>query len=259
MQNMNVVIVQGDIIWQNIPENIAYYEEKLYSLKERPDLVVLPEMFTTGFTMSPEDCAENMEGAAVTALLRWSRAIGADVTGSVALREGNDYVNRLLWVKPDGTLYHSDKRHLFRMAGEDRVYRAGKERLTVTLKGWNLRPYICYDLRFPVWMRDSGAACDAIVVVANWPESRREHWKALLRARAIENQCYVIGVNRVGADGNGISYSGDSAIIDYCGTVLFENRDDACVRCEELSLEKLREYRESFPAWKDADRFVLEP
>ena len=257
MQNLKVTVIQGDLAWQNVEKNLGSFDAKLASLKETPDLVVLPEMFTTGFTMHPEACAETMEGAGVQYLLRWSRALGAEVTGSIAVRDGGGYVNRLLWAKPDGTLLHCDKRHLFRMAGEEKVYRAGNSCLTVKLKGWKLRPFICYDLRFPVWTRNRGSEYDAAVFVANWPESRREHWRALLRARAIENQCYVIGVNRVGVDGNGVSYSGDSAVIDYNGTVLFENRGDECVRTEELSLKGLRDYRESFPAWKDADPFFL--
>ena len=257
MQNLKVTILQTDLAWQNVEKNLASFDAKLVSLKEAPDLVVLPEMFTTGFTMHPEECAETMKGAGVEHLLRWSRTLGADVTGSIAIRDGG-YVNRLLWAKPDGTLFHCDKRHLFRMAGEEKIYRPGNEHLTVELKGWKLRPFICYDLRFPVWTRSRDRDYDMAIFVANWPESRREHWMALLRARAIENQCYVIGVNRIGVDGNRVSYSGDSSVINYSGELLFENRGEECIHTEGLSLQKLREYRESFPAWKDADRFSLE-
>lgn len=258
MRNLKVTIVQGDIAWQNVEENLARYDAILNMLTEKPDLVVLPEMFTTGFTMRPEECAEDMGGAGVEKLLYWSRSLGADVTGSIAVRDGDAYVNRLLWAKPDGSLRHCDKRHLFRMAGEERVYRAGNAHLTVELNGWKLRPFICYDLRFPVWTRCRDRGYDAAVFVANWPGSRREHWKALLRARAIENQCYVIGVNRVGVDGNGVSYSGDSSLVDFNGKVLFENSGMECTHTEELSLESLVKYRDSFPAWKDADRFSFE-
>ncbi|MBP7737243.1 MAG: amidohydrolase [Spirochaetes bacterium] len=257
MQDLNVTIIQADLAWHDASANCASFDRIIRGLSEPTDLVLLPEMFSTGFTMDPASCAEEMGGITVMRLAEWARDKDADIAGSVAIKERGRYYNRLLWARPGGTVITYDKRHLFRMAGEDKVYTAGSAKTVIELNGWKIRPFICYDLRFPVWSRNKGLEYDIAVYVANWPERRAPHWRALLRARAIENQCYVIGVNRVGMDGNGVSYCGDSAVIDYLGNTLFEKGNEQCAATVSLSFDDLAEYRRAFPAWKDADEFTL--
>jgi len=258
VRDLNVTVVQTDLAWHDREKNLSRLDGLLSPLPGATDLVVLPEMFTTGFTMKPGECAEEPHGAATAWMLSTAKALGADCTGSLAMREGGSYYNRLLWARPDGTLLSYDKRHLFRMAGEGRVYRPGERLLTVELHGWRLRPFICYDLRFPAWTRNRGLAYDLALFVANWPAARGAHWNTLVRARAIENQCYVVAVNRTGVDRKGIAYSGDSAVIDFAGNALFEAGPAECVRTVTLPRAALESYRESFPAWKDADSFTIE-
>ncbi len=257
MQDLNVTIIQTGLAWHDTDANCAHFDGIIRSLAESADLVLLPEMFSTGFTMEPSACAEDMGGRAVKSLMTWAREKEADIAGSVAIREGDRYYNRLLWVRPGGAVITYDKRHLFRMAGEEQVYTAGGEKTVIELNGWKIRPFICYDLRFPVWSRNKNLEYDIAVYVANWPEKRAPHWRALLRARAIENQCYVIGVNRIGVDGNGVSYCGDSAVIDFAGNTIFEKGNGECVSTVRLSFGELSDYRKAFPAWKDADDFNL--
>lgn len=257
MQNIKVTIVQSDLLWHDKAWNLSRFENLLQPLSGQTDLVVLPEMFTTGFTMEPPALAEDMNGAAVSSMKNWARELGADITGSIIYVENNRYYNRLVWAKPDGRIFTYDKHHLFRMAGEEKIYTAGEEMLTVELNGWKLRPFICYDLRFPVWTRSNRLEYDAAVFVANWPGKRSHHWKSLLVARAIENQCYVIAVNRIGKDGHGNYYSGDSSIIDFAGKIVFSQADEPCVQTFELSYNEMADYRASFPAWKDADDFRI--
>jgi len=257
MQDLKVTLVQADLAWHDAEANLGRFGAVIGSLTGKTDLVVLPEMFTTGFTMEAREHAEDMSGRTVARLLEWSRTIDADVTGSVIVRESGRYYNRLVWARPDGRIVTYDKRHLFRMAGEQGVYSAGDKKILVELKGWKLRPLICYDLRFPVWSRNVNNEYDAAVYVANWPAQRSLHWDALIKGRAIENQCYVIGVNRVGADGNGTSYSGGSIVVDFEGRVILDNKNEECARTVSLSYDDLAEYRRSFPAWKDADGFTL--
>ncbi len=257
MQNLNITIIQTGLAWHDVEKNCTRFEGIIRSLAEPTDLVLLPEMFSTGFTMEPHACAEEMDGLAVTSLVRWAGKKQADVAGSVAIREGDRYFNRLVWARPGGDVVTCNKRHLFRMAGEERVYTAGNDKTVIMLKGWRIRPFVCYDLRFPVWSRNKNLEYDIAVYVANWPEKRAAHWKALLRARAIENQCYVIGVNRIGVDGNGVSYCGDSAVIDFTGSTILEMENRECVQTIGLSFDELAGYRQAFPAWKDADDFTL--
>ncbi len=257
MRDLKVTLVQAELAWHDIGKNLEEFERRIGSIKGDTDLVVLPEMFSTGFTMEPRGFAEAPGGRAQEMMSGWARRLGACVTGSVIAEENGCYFNRLVWARPDGSRITCDKRHLFRMAGEEKIYCGGSGLITEDVGGWSIRPFICYDLRFPVWMRNKNNEYDIAVVVANWPEKRAEHWRTLLRARAIENLCYVIGVNRVGVDGNGHSYSGDSAVIDFAGKVLFEKSGAQCVQTVSLSADALREYRGSFPAWKDADRFTL--
>lgn len=259
MQDLTIALVQTELAWHDARENLERFDGIIRTIDGPVDCILLPEMFSTGFTMRPEELAEGMDGSAVACLRRWADRHNADVAGSLIINEGGRYYNRLVWARPGGGLATYDKRHLFRMAGEDGVYSAGSDIATIDVRGWKVRPFICYDLRFPGWTRNGGLAYDVAVFVANWPAQRSLHWKALLRARAIENQCYVVGVNRIGTDGNGVSYSGDSCVIDCIGNVPVDMGDGRGVGTAVLSHERLREYRESFPAWKDADAYTLEP
>ena len=221
------------------------------------DLVVLPEMFSTGFTMSSAEMAETMHGDTVA----WMRGLATQrevtIVGSVVIEDGG-YFNRMIWMQPGGRTTVYDKRHLFRMAGEHKHYEAGRDRVVATLGPWRTRLSVCYDLRFPVWLR-CREDYDLMLCVANWPAARQSAWGALLRARAVENQCYVVGVNRTGSDGNGIEYRGGSAVYDWNGTALVEGTDGPDVLLASLDLEALRGYRQGFPAWQDADGFELVP
>ncbi|MFZ5568950.1 MAG: amidohydrolase [Thermodesulfobacteriota bacterium] len=253
MRNLKITVIQTDLSWEDSQRNLAGIGEKLQGLGEETHLIILPEMFATGFSMNAASIAQDMQGPAVAWLLEQAEKSKADIAGSLAVREKGRFFNRLIWVRPSGDILTYDKKHLFRYAGEEKVYTAGDRLLTVELNGWRIRPFICYDLRFPCWCRNWNKAYDLAVYVANWPAKRAAHWKALLPARAIENQCYVAGVNRVGTDGNGMTYSGDSAVIDPLGTTLFQKSSLESVQTVELSLALLREYRQHFPAWMDAD------
>jgi len=210
-------------------------------------------MFPTGFSMNAADLAQGMGGSAVHWLQKKSIDINADIVGSIIIHDAGRYYNRLVWAKPNNEIFIYDKRHLFRMAGEEKVYSAGNKNITVELYDWRIRPLICYDLRFPAWTRNIANTYDIIIFIANWPEKRSNHWKLLLQARAVENQCYVIGVNRVGTDGNGLSYSGDSSIIDPWGNIIFQKTNETCIHTAELSYDLLKTCREEFPVWMDAD------
>lgn len=254
MQDLNVTLVQTDPLWQDPVANHAHFDAILQNLARPTDLVVLPEMFTTGFSMSPGPVAQSMAGASVEWMQDWARRLGCVVTGSLIIEENGQYFNRLVWMPPDGQPACYDKRHLFRMAGEEKIYAAGDCRLTMTLKGWRVRAFVCYDLRFPIWTRNLNKAYDVALFVANWPARRAAHWKALLRARAIENQTFVVGVNRVGRDGNGLDYSGDSAVIDPLGDTLFDAADHVVCQSLDLNYETLETWRREFPCWMDIDR-----
>jgi len=253
MQDLTLSVIQTDLFWENNHANLTMLEYKIDSITEPTDLIILPEMFTTGFTMRAQDLAETMEGPSILWMKKKSLEKKTDLIGSLIIADKGKYYNRLLWIKPDGKMYFYDKRHLFRMAGEDKVYTAGNRKLTVELNGWKIRPFICYDLRFPVWTRNYGNEYHAAVFIANWPEKRSFHWKTLLPARAIENQAYIIGVNRVGEDGHGISHSGDSAVFDPAGQTVINLRGKEEIRTITLFSSLLEEYRRSFPVWMDAD------
>jgi predicted amidohydrolase len=198
---------------------------------------------------------EDMQGKTVSLMKEWSCRSNAYVAGSLIIKSNDRSFNRVVITSPDGETYNYDKRHLFRMGGEDKVYTGGKENLTVNIKGWRVRPFICYDLRFPVWSRNASDGYDLAFYCANWPAVRQHHWDTLLRARAIENQCYVAGVNRTGIDGRGIEYSGGSCVIGFRGEDIYSAGTEPCVKTVELSLDSLLEYRKEFPAWMDADQF----
>ena len=254
--NLRVTMIQSDLAWQDAAENRRRLAAHFRGLAGHTDLIVLPEMFATGFSMDAERLAEPMDGPTVEWLREEAAAVGCAITGSLIVRDGTHHFNRLLWATPDGGLSHYDKRHLFRMAREHEHYAAGEHRLVVALKGWRVCPLVCYDLRFPVWSRNRGDY-DVLVYVANWPSRRRAAWQALLRARAIENVCYVVGVNRIGRDGNGAAYAGDSVALDFLGQPLGGDHGGDFVETVVLDREALAGYRASFPAHLDADAFEL--
>lgn len=257
MRDLTVSVIQTELIWENIELNLELFDKKIDNIQEQTDLIILPEMFTTGFTMNARVLAQGMNGHSVKWLMGKSREKNAHIVGSMIIYEDNKCFNRLVWSNTRGELFTYDKRHLFRMSGEDKVYSRGNKNITINVYGWNVRPFICYDLRFPVWLRNIGNEYDIAIFIANWPQNRSLHWKTLLQARAIENQCYVVGVNRVGQDGNGISYSGDSSIIDFTGNILFQRSHEVCIYTTRLVYKALENYRESFPAWMDVDSDLI--
>ncbi len=256
LPDLQLALVQTELVWQDPAANRAHFEALLAPL-EGVDLVLLPEMFSTGFSMDSASLAEPEDGPSTVWLQEQARRLQAVVSGSLIIQAADgSYRNRLLWARPDGTLAHYDKRHLFRMAGEHKHYAAGEQQVLLELKGWRVRPLICYDLRFPVWSRDPHET-DLLLYTANWPAARRQHWNRLLPARAIENLCYVAAVNRVGADGKGHAYSGDSQVLDFQGESLLNAEGAGGVFRIALSGKDLADYRERFPAYLDADRFEL--
>jgi omega-amidase len=254
MKNLKLTIIQSKIFWEDTKRNLDMFDKKIDAVKESTNLIILPEMFTTGFSMNPEKSAQDMNGVALDWMRRKANEKDCDIMGSVKIKEGEKFFNRLICVKPDGKILKYDKKHLFRMLGEEKVYTAGESRVAIDLNGWKISPFICYDLRFPVWSRNLNNEYDIAVYTANWPAIRSHHWKTLLKARAIENQCYVVGVNRTGYDGNDIYYSGDSRIINPAGETIFGASDEECSHTAELSYQALKEYRTTFPVWMDADR-----
>jgi predicted amidohydrolase len=233
------------------------FEEKIWQIGQKTDIIILPEMFTTGFTMEAKDLAEHLN----MTTFKWMRQIaeqtGAVVMGSYIVQDSGHYFNRLLWMQPDGEFAYYDKRHLFRMANEQETYTAGFTKIIQTWKGWRIMPLICYDLRFPVWSRNVNFAYDALIYIANWPQVRIGAWKTLLKARAVENLAYCIGVNRVGTDGKGLEYSGDSAVIDFKGNTLFEEANKELIQTISLNKAELSDFRQKFPADLDADTFEI--
>lgn len=258
MQDLNVALIQAELVWEDHAANLSRFQERIAQVDSGTHLIVLPEMFTTGFSMHPHRLAQRMDGPAVAWMKDRARETRADITGSMIIEEGGRYFNRLIWVKPDGSLFWYDKRHLFRYAGEQTVYSPGARHLLVECHGWRIRPFVCYDLRFPIWTRNLDLTYDAAIFVANWPERRAPHWKILLKARAIENQCYVAGVNRVGVDGNGYRYTGDTRIIDPMGRVAAGMSQSEAIVTAAFSATLLKNYREQFPAWMDADNGAME-
>jgi predicted amidohydrolase len=260
MSTLTITTIQSDLDWENKASNLAMFEKKIRSIQENTEIVVLPEMFSTGFSMNPQSLAETMDGESV----KWMKKVAADnniiLTGSVIIEEGGHFFNRLIWMLPNGQHGHYDKRHRFAYAGEDDKYTAGTKRLIASVKGWKINLLVCYDLRFPVWSRQQmheEPEYDVLIYVANWPERRSIAWKTLLVARAIENQCYVVGVNRIGNDGHNIYHSGDSMIVDPLGEILYHCNDEEDIFTIALDKTHLQNVREKFPFWKDADRFKI--
>lgn len=277
MLPLTITTIQTNLVWENKAANLQSIERKIIDLEEKTEVVVLPEMFSTGFSMQPRLLAETMDGETV----QWMKEISAKnkiiLTGSLIIEDNKQFYNRLIWMLPNGQFGFYDKRHLFGYGEEDKHYAAGNKRLIASAKGWKINLQICYDLRFPVWARnrileteniiDETAGVpgesnfpvkpeyDVLIYVANWPERRNHAWKTLLCARAIENQCYVVGVNRVGRDGNNINHSGNSLVIDPLGEVLYHMADEEDVFTITLQKEALSEVRTKFPFWKDGDNF----
>lgn len=258
LQDLNVTLVQTNLHWEDATANMAMLEEKILGISAPTDLIILPEMFTTGFSMNPAKVAEPMN----LYTTRWMKQIAAQtravITGSVVIKENNQYYNRLLWVSDNGDIDTYDKRHLFRMGKEHEVYAGGNQKLIKELKGWKICPLICYDLRFPVWSRNVNLEYDLLIYVANWPQVRMYPWDSLLVARAIENQSYVIGVNRTGLDGNNVVHAGHSALIDFTGKVLFREINNEIVHQHTITKATLDEFRQKFPAYLDADTFEIQ-
>lgn len=261
MSQLTVTIIQTNLHWEDKATNLQMLEEKINSIQEKTELVVLPEMFSTGFSMKPELLAETMEGETVQWMKKMAAAKKIILTGSVIIEDAGNYYNRLIWMLPNGKYGVYDKRHRFGFAGEDDHFSAGSKRLIASVKGWKINLLICYDLRFPVWARQQsqpeGPEYDLLIYVANWPERRSHAWKTLLQARAIENQCYVIGANRTGNDGNEIHHSGDSMIIDPMGEVLYTRNNEEDIFTMTLEKTQLESVREKLPFLKDADGFLL--
>jgi len=257
MPTLNVTIVQTDLRWHDAAANLEHFGRIIGSLDSETDLVVLPEMFTTGFSMNAPELAEPSDGNSVRWMHEMASLTGAAVCGSLITTDGGRYYNRFVCAMPDGEQVAYDKRHLFRLADEHEHYTEGRELVTFTLKGFRVRPLVCYDLRFPVWSR-SRDDYDVLVYVANWPNRRHHAWTTLLRARAIENLCYCVGVNRIGMDGNDLPYSGGSAIIDYLGHDLVDLGDSDATATAALDLDQLQRFRARFAFHEDADDFTLQ-
>lgn len=261
MSALSITTIQTNLIWEDKAANLYALEQKINSIQDPTEIVVLPEMFSTGFSMQPSLFAETMEGET----LNWMKKVSIQnkiiLTGSIIIEEEGKYCNRLIWMLPNGEYGYYDKRHLFAFGQEDKFYNAGNKRLIAQVKGFKINLQVCYDLRFPVWARQQnksgGMEYDVLIYIANWPEKRSHAWKTLLCARAIENQCYVVGVNRVGADGNDIYHSGNSLVIDPLGQVLYHMSDSEDVNTVTISKDYLNEVREKFPFWKDGDGFSL--
>jgi len=264
MQNLKISLVQTDIIWENIDANIEILSKKLDGLTEETDIIILPETFNTGFTNKVRELAEPLNGKTMRWMKDTAQKKNAVITGSIFIKEGDNFYNRLIWYQPNGDFHYYDKRHLFRLENENLYIKQGQRRLVINYKCWKILPLICYDIRFPIWCANKYSSrydlynYDIIIHVSNWPEKRIETWKTLLKARAIENQAYIIGVNRIGIDNNDINYSGESTIIDYKGnsiTTISKNEEN--IVSTSISYDKLEEYRKYFFVGKDWDKYHI--
>lgn len=257
MSVLKITTFQAYLFWENIDKNLQNLSLRLSGIREKTDLIILPEMFNTGFSMNTAALAEETNGKTMKWMLQQAERFDCVVTGSLIIKEKNKYYNRLIWMRPDGSFEKYDKRHLFAMGKEDDYYTPGKDKLIVELNGWKICPVICYDLRFPVWLRNKNPEYDLLLIVANWPEKRSLHWRTLIPARAVENLSYVVGVNRVGHDGNEIYHSGDSMCIDPNGKTVYYKPNDEDLYTFSISLEEVIKARRLFPFLRDADNFNL--
>lgn len=261
MNAFKISLLQSKLYWEDTERNLAHFE-KLFAQLAPCDLVLLPEMFSTAFTMDAASNAEPMQGPSMQWMQHWATKLNTVIGGSLIIEDEGRFYNRFIWMQADRTYRYYDKRHLFSMAGEDKAFSAGSERLIIEYKGWRISPLICYDLRFPVWSRNGGGKAgsdyDLLLYVANWPEPRAAAWEKLLYARAIENQCYVAGVNRIGTDEKGLSYIGGSMLVDMKGELIWKGaQQQEEIYTQELSLEALEAFRAKFPVGRDADTFNI--
>lgn len=254
MQDLKIALIQTNLVWEDPGANLSHLGGILDDIREPVDLIVLPEMFPTGFTMEADPFSEEMNGPSMEWMKKMARKHNCHITGSIIIEEDGKYFNRLIWYRQDGTFEKYDKRHLFSLAGEEKTYTPGRELLQVTCNGWKIRPLICYDLRFPVWCRND-SHYDLMLFVANWPEKRIQHWRTLLIARAIENQSFVLGVNRVGDDGNEVYHNGNSMIISPSGKVIEEETDSETILIENLKYDAVAGFRAHLSALDDMDDF----
>lgn len=255
MSILNISLVQSHLEWQSKSTNLTHFEQLILN-NTKTDLIILPEMFTTGFTMDTQSQAETMDGSTIQWMQELSIKTKAAITGSIIIKEGSNYFNRLIWAEPSRGIQYYDKRHLFSYANEDQYFKAGKKRCIIEYKGWRVCPLICYDLRFPVWSRNT-EQYDFLIYVANWPEKRSYAWQSLLKARAIENLAYCAGVNRVGNDGNDIAYNGLTSLIQFDGKILLEKVEEEGIFNYELDKSKLITFRDRFQFLKDKDQFSI--
>ncbi|MFV8225530.1 amidohydrolase [Christiangramia aquimixticola] len=256
-EKLNVSLIQANLEWENTDANLQMFSAKIEEIKGETDLVILPEMFTTGFSMNAESLAEGTEGKTLEWMKKKAKEGNFAITGSVIIKESGNFYNRLIFVFPDGNYHTYDKRHTFTLAKEDKIYTAGTERLIVDYKGWKICPLVCYDLRFPVWARNT-VDYDLLIYVANWPEKRIAAWDALLKARAIENMSYCIGLNRTGKDGNDHNYNGHSAVYDMLGNALSHpEKSEVFVSTFSLYKTELKDVRNKFKFLQDRDDFSL--
>lgn len=262
-QDLRISLIQSDIYWHNPEANLASFEEKIWQITDPTDLILLPEMFNTGYTMATEKFSEHPNGRTIQWMKQMANQTKSVITGSVIIREKDHCYNRLIWADPEGHIRTYDKRHLFRMAEEDKYYTSGRDLLVIELNGWKICPLICYDLRFPAWSRNRYDALknkllyDLAVYVANWPAKRINAWDILLKARAFENHCFVAGVNRTGKDGNGVYYNGHSVVVDPKGKEYIEISEDNLIKTTKLSHDMLEGYRTKFPAFLDGDNYEM--
>ena len=258
MHSLKISIVQTDIAWENKQENLRMLREKLHALRGTTEIVVLPEMFSTGFTMKSREFAEPVSGITVRILKELAADFQLALCGSFICSERSNYYNRAFFITPEGEEFYYDKRHLFRMGNEAEYFSAGNNKLIISYRGWNICLLVCYDLRFPVWSRNVNNEYDLLIYMASWPQARRLAWDTLLCARALENMCYVCGVNRIGVDGNKLIYNGGSVVFSAKGEVLASVPDgEEGIETVSLSLISLQQLRDKFPVWKDADAFRL--
>ena len=259
MEKLTIALLQNDIVWEDVNANLVACEKTIASLDAGVQIAILPEMFTTGFSMSAIQYAEEGEGVTLATLKEWAARYDVALVGSYIARENGHNYNRAFFVTPEGDVTFYDKRHLFRMGDEGRVFTAGDKRVVVEYKGWRIALFICYDLRFPVWSRNVANEYDIAIYVASWPQARAHVWRTLLLARAIENACYVCGVNRVGVDGMNLQYIGDTMAVDFKGSVMDKVPDGEQGHVVvELDGDKLQSFRSKFPTWRDADNFTIE-
>ncbi len=256
-EKLRITTIQTNLFWEDISKNLNNFESKIQTVKGKTDIIILPEMFSTGFSMTPGKFSQTMEGFSVNWMKKMASYSNALLIGSLIINDQGKHVNRLFAVQPDGTFHHYDKKHLFAMAGENKSYSAGADKLIISYKGWNIFPLICYDLRFPVWSRNQNNY-DILIYVANWPEKRSNHWKILLQARAIENQAFVVGVNRIGEDGNQFKYSGDTCVIDALGQKISTTEAyKESIETVILNKNELDQVRKTLPFLQDSDPFIL--